>query len=346
MEKHMNEDDDLEEFLRAVAYIERRTTRQPAPLGRRARADVVDAVVGTPYPVAAAAATANRALGVLTSAALRGSVLERRQAHSTIASLIHNALDPYRSRLIVPPRPFRAATVFEGFLRKSRQLFRIRWSRRVETAWTPLGFAVTLAAAGAVLNSAYNIAAILLLVRSLVSVTMRTPGFASDPHVSDEDDPTEWRVDWAACVMGHMTDAVVLMSIALHLVAERHETWGMLAGTVPLAMLGATLLRLAAAQGGVVLQRLQLERVARNVPIIIALGLASVAERRAVLPLMGATVGAAAFAALEVVRTVVYTRLRQQSDRVSGRGEAVARRAANVLPLVEATVAQQAPDAA
>lgn len=105
---------------------------------------------------------------------------------------------------------------------------------------------------------------------------------------------------------------------------------------------------LDAAQGGVVLGRLYVERIARN-GVLLA-GLSTTAVVTVVLgwtpPVLvaGTVTGAAAYAATEAARTLVYARERGVADRATGVDEAFARRAANAIAVIDKDIEAELHD--
>jgi hypothetical protein len=327
-------------FFDAFHCVEREdsaTNLKVAGSGSEARCGF-DAVV-SPTRVKLAATVALESAQILADAARHGSVVDRREVNLAMADVIHVLVEPLRGRVVVQPGHFTTLSAVEDRLRHLRTRVRpVHWSQSFAHMWTFLGLAVTIAAGGAIVEGHFLVGAFFLALRIAVSVTMRTPGFASDGNVGGE----SW-LDWRACVVSQVTDAIMLMSIPGYLLLHGDTGLGLATAFVPLAMLGATLLRVAAAQGGIVLGRLLAERVARNGTMLLGLLLASLFFRfgigHIVYAISFATIGAALFAATEVARTLVYSSRRGKQDVLEGADAAFTRRIANVVPLVDAVIA-------
>jgi hypothetical protein len=274
-----------------------------------------------------------------------GSIPDRRLASHTLANVIRDAIVPYSGRVVVQPRFFELIGRPESTLRRMR-----RWVERptipawVHAVWPLTGFLISIAAASMILLDRPLIAAGLISCRIAVSAMLPTPGFASDAQqlcdrsAGDSDATRDWSVNWGRCVMGHFIDALLSTAIAGSLFLAGQERWGLVVSIVPLLVLTSTIVRLAAAQGGLVLDRLYAERVARNGVLVLGLVMAGFLNQGSggTAALVLSTSGAAVYAMLEVVRTVTYSKRRKVIDQEMGRDEAWGHRVAKVVPLVDA----------
>jgi len=285
-----------------------------------------------------AASMARDCVHMLVKAGQFGGVRDRRVAYHMLAAIIREAVIPYSGRVVAQPIMFELLGRPEALLRRMRRLVERpgapSWLR---AAWPVIGMLMSAAAVGMILVGAFVPAALLIVARITISASLPTPGVVSETDRA-RDHQRDWGLNWSRCVIGHFVDSLMTSAIAANLLMNGHQTWGVICLIIPLLVLTSTLLRLAAAQVGVVLGRLYAERIARNGMLVVGLvvaGLAPGQEASSVPPILLAAVGAALYAGLEIVRTITYVRRREIVERQLSTDEAFGSRVANVVPLVE-----------
>jgi len=338
-------DDDLAELAlaahrRAVAG----ESTQPFVISPSCDPDVAVLNSNSPDAVGVIAENALANARFLADAVRYGSLTDRRVAHQAISQLHHVLSNPYRGRVAPQPRSFRLGIALEErFLTLRARWVQLDWRPSAQRWWTVIGFFASVIIAALVGAGYFFAAACLLGVRMLVSSTMPTPGFPGDAGARGQ----PW-VNWRACVVGQLSDASAMAGVPIYLFLHDAAVLGLFTLAVPIMMMGATMLRLAAAQGGVVLGRLYVERIARNGVLLLGLSMTAVAslifgETSAVLVVAGVT-GAASYAAVEAARTLVYARERGVADRASGVHEAFARRTANAIAVIDNDIEAELSD--
>ncbi len=210
--------------------------------------------------------------------------------------------------------------------------------------WTVARLGLTTVATFLLAFGNLQVAAVLLTVRILGSMLQPTPGMSADvlggvDGGTGQSKRSDWHIDWRACAVGHFSDSLAMFGVSAYLTNSGHEAWGFGVGLVSVFQISATLLRVAAVQGGLVLRRLFLERVMRVIPLLVGLLLALVFQPSgpsAGVPLLAlSAVGAAAYAILEVIRVIHASTTGQRVDSESSLDEMIWRRMANLVPVIE-----------
>jgi hypothetical protein len=186
----------------------------------------------------------------------------------------------------------RGSTTALGWVRDRTKRWRLR-AERHDAVWSAVAHAATFAAACLAAAGLLFPAAVLLAVRLVGSLTLlRSLGLPGDDDVHDG--PSRFRVTIRGCVASHVTDAVVLAGVAVHLTRGGRPLWGLVVMAVALVMLTATLYRTSVLQAAVWIKRSAFERVARGGAMVA--GLLAAAAWQAHPPASGVPIVAAAAA--------------------------------------------------
>lgn len=253
-------------------------------------------------------------IAILEGIARTGTPTARRRAQHAQARLSGLLAPP-------PPRPvlqvetptFRLGRRIErGASRARQRLSQVRpfpaASRTLRSWWGWGGLVVTALAVLALAREGWLLALTLIAVRIGISVFLG--GSANLPYEGPTRDGTASSVVYR-CLAGHLTDAVALMGISFVLISSSHPTFGMFTVTATVAMLLASLLRVATLQVGVPQARLTLERVIRGGSMLLAVVAIAVFPSATEL-LAIAACGALSYAGIETART--WGRLRAANE--------------------------------
>jgi hypothetical protein len=269
---------------------------------------------------------------------LHGLPEDRAHARRELAEIIHAAVGPLQAERRSSSAAFRIGRKIDSAVDRVADAPRIQdLPRALHTTWHYMGLVLSGVAALMIATGQLWPAVILIATRILISVLIGTPGLPADLGSN-----TGLRLDWAGCVLGHASDALVLSGVAALLLLSQRTTYGMAAFAAVIAMLTATLARVAALQHGVWVTRLRVERVFRNAPLLWILVLCAVVQpsvpTNGVPLVVFAALGALAFAGIEVGRLIGYWRrgveARKHLDAASRYTDA----AAQVLAGVSATI--------
>jgi hypothetical protein len=304
-------------------------------------------IVPSARPVESAGESAVRSIALLSEARLIGGSIERRVASRYMREILSLMSEPYQG--YAGATHSRALLDFGGRAEAIASTWFSIVGRRVGSRflgnwWTVAR--IVLSAIASMLLSTGHIGAALILVTARVLGSMRqpTPGLSGDIDSSDQPDSGDhdvarYVVSWVPCAVGHFCDGLVMIGVSIYLTSIGRTFWGGLVGLVAVFGVSATLTRVAAVQGGIVLRRLFLERVLRNGFLLLGLTLHLVVGMSAPTspfpPVAIAGLGMGLYGIIEVWRVLSTYTASLRTDRNATLDEMVWRRMANLVPLVE-----------
>lgn len=294
-----------------------------------------DAVERVPHPLAQRSSDARRTVRDLHQLRRAGGE-EAELARRALAQLARDIVAPYKHRPGTQPLTFALGSNLESLLSRVRDrvlptAIREEFVARLGRQWSVLSFVATVLASILVVQGHLLQALLILTVRVAGSLVFFTPGLPADLSARTR----FLRVSWAACVAGHLSDALMVSAIGALLLRSGQTAWGYVVVVVGLLVMTSTLARVAALQDGHWLPRLQIERILRSGGLAAGLLLAVMVQPD--IPATGfpvivvAASGALLFAIVESARTAHYEKptaapddLDQDLDRFVERLAAIA----------------------
>jgi hypothetical protein len=299
--------------------------------------------------VSGAGESAKGAARVLADVRRTGGPVDRDFAGRNVHEILRILSDPYRGWTGVRSSGLLAAgsRVEEWSASIHRHIPTLAIGDFFGPWWTAARLLLTGVATMLLAVGQLRLAAVFLIIRIVGSALQPTPGLSSDMISGSSSGvgrrySADWYIDWRACAVGHFCDTMVLFGISACLMGAGRMIWGAVVGSIAVLQISATLLRVSAVQGGLVLRRLFLERLMRNVPLLIAFVAASSVQTT--IPANGfpvialAGLGAGIYAVGEVVRVIHSSEASRRVDNKSTLDEMVWRRMANLVPVVERSV--------
>lgn len=171
----------------------------------------------------------------------------------------------------------------------------------VSRAWTFAGLVVTGIVAYCLASGNLGAAGLLMVLRQVLTVLLGGEGSLPLEQTA----PRTHRDVVYRCVATHLADAVMLMGVAVAAYQAHSLLILLVALSALVAMLCGTLLRVAALQVGVQVNRLHLERVVRVLPGAFALIVSYFVPQAAPVALLIAAGGCLAYGVGEAVRSLV-----------------------------------------